>query len=690
MPASTRRAGPLLLVALLAASAYAAFAHGATGPPTETRVQVALAVLLALAVAAWLWDGGVRVDATGLGWLGVLVLAAFAAWTGTTVLWSISPDSTWTELNRVLGYLLVLLLGIGVGASYARAVELAAVGFLAVAMGVALYALGGKVAPGVHVGGLIDLDHTSGTSRLRAPLEYWNALGLVCALAAPVALRIAADSQRKTLGRLVSLGCLLILLAVLGMTYSRGAMMALGVGTIVAVALAEPRLRAVLLFALASLAAIVPLAFAFSAPDLTANGVPLGRREDDGLILAALLVVALAGLLLAGWAVMRLERRLGDRPGRARRWAQVGVVAAGAALLILILGAAAAPSVRTERSATGDPLTAQRQDDKTDPRRLTSTNSGNRSVWWREAAGAFSDKPLIGWGAGSFFLLHLRYRQDQLTVLQPHSVPLQWAAETGAIGLLLGLGAFGLLLAAGSQTVRRLPAGSERAAAAALLAAGAAWLAHSVVDWDWDIPGVTIPVFLFLGVLAGRGGALTRAPDPEDGPLPDRRGATSRTLGLVLVSLLSLAVVLSAVLPNYAKGRVDDAVAGLGARPSDNHLDEATRQIEAASKLDPLFVDGYYAAASIAQRRGDLPAARVYLVKATRRQPDNVEVWVKLARIELLRGDTVGLARATRRALALDPHGESVLEVAMFGERLQTPAAASATATGTPLQPDAG
>ena len=75
----------------------------------------------------------------------------------------------------------------------------------------------------------------------------------------------------------------------------------------------------------------------------------------------------------------------------------------------------------------------------------------------------------------------------------------------------------------------------------------------------------------------------------------------------------------------------------------------------------------------------------MYLVKATRRQPDNVEVWVKLARIELLHGDTVGLARATRRALALDPRGESVLEVAKFGERLQTPAAASATATGTPL-----
>src|SRR3954463_6957445 len=235
MPASTRRAGPFLIVALLAASAYAAFAHGATGPPTETRVQVALAVLLALSVAAWLWDGGIRVDATGLGWLGVLVLAAFAAWTGTTVLWSISPDSTWTELNRVLGYVLVLLLALSVGASWPRSLEAVAVGYLVVALLVALYALGGKVAPGIHVGGLIDLNHTFGTSRLRAPLEYWNALGLVCALAAPIALRLAADSQRNTLVRLGSLAAMLILLAVLGMTYSRGGMMALAVGTVAAV-----------------------------------------------------------------------------------------------------------------------------------------------------------------------------------------------------------------------------------------------------------------------------------------------------------------------------------------------------------------------------------------------------------------------------------------------------------------------
>ena len=52
-------------------------------------------------------------------------------------------------------------------------------GYLAVAVLVALYAVGGKVAPGLHIADVIDLNHTRFIPRLRAPLDYWNALALV-------------------------------------------------------------------------------------------------------------------------------------------------------------------------------------------------------------------------------------------------------------------------------------------------------------------------------------------------------------------------------------------------------------------------------------------------------------------------------------------------------------------------------
>ena len=59
----------------------------------------------------------------------------------------------------------------------------------------------------------------------------------------------------------------------------------------------------------------------------------------------------------------------------------------------------------------------------------------------------------------------------------------------------------------------------ERGAAAALLAVAAAWVVQALFEWTWDIPAVTLPVLLALGVLAARplpGGA--RGPMKARGP----------------------------------------------------------------------------------------------------------------------------------------------------------------------------
>jgi len=677
-----------LVVVLLAAVGYAAFAHGATGPPADTRLQVALALALALACAVWLWDGGLRVRASSLGWAGIVLLVLLAAWTGVTVVWSIAPESTWAQFNRTVAYVVVLVLAVTAGASDRRALVAAAAGFVGISVLVALYALGGKVAPGLHVGGVFSLDHTASVSRLRAPLEYWNALGLICALAAPLALRFAAASEAPRLARLAALASLLVLIVTLGLTYSRGGMLALGVGVAVAVALCAPRLRTLLLFGLAAVASVPPLAFAFTRPDLTGNGVPLAARQDDGLVLLAILLACMGVLLVCGALLVSLERRIAAHPRRARAIARLGAVAAAAALLVIVAGAAASPrgigggaKGGAERSST------QRQDDKTDPRRLTSTSTSNRGAWWAEARGAAADRPVQGWGAGSFFLLHRRYRHNTLDVLQPHSVPLQWLSETGVVGLGLGLGAFLALITAGAVAVRRtIAAGLDRAVGAAACAAGAAWLVHGTVDWDWDIPGVTIPALVLLGLVVGAGArAPEGAPSPAGRLGRSRRSDPARMGGLALASLLCLAVALSAVVPRYAREKADDALVGLGERPSDARLDEASTRAELATKLDPLAVDGLYASASIAQRRGNLDEARRFLVRAVGRRPDDPEPWVRLARLELLRRDADGLRRTSARALALDPNSEPIRRLAEAGLGLQAPPAESATATGTPL-----
>src|SRR5919201_2354057 len=104
------RAATALLVALIAATAYAAFADGAVGLPRESRLQVGIALVAAVAAAAWLWDGGLRLRAPAAAWTGIGLLVCFAVWTGISLAWSVAPDRTWEELNRAVAYLLVALL----------------------------------------------------------------------------------------------------------------------------------------------------------------------------------------------------------------------------------------------------------------------------------------------------------------------------------------------------------------------------------------------------------------------------------------------------------------------------------------------------------------------------------------------------------------------------------------------------
>jgi len=117
-------------------------------------VQVVIAALAAVAGAAWLWAGTLRLSAPRLAVAGTALLAAFACWTGITLVWSVAPNQTWIELNRAITYVITLCLAIALGASYARAIRHLATGFFLVALSVTVYGLGQKLFPGLHIGGL--------------------------------------------------------------------------------------------------------------------------------------------------------------------------------------------------------------------------------------------------------------------------------------------------------------------------------------------------------------------------------------------------------------------------------------------------------------------------------------------------------------------------------------------------------
>src|SRR3954468_6152378 len=450
------RRGSILGLALLAACAYAAFAHGAVRIPDESWLQIGLYVAGLCAAGAWLARGsGPRT--TREGWLGIALLTAFGAWCALTMLWSVAPDQSWLEANRSLSYALVVVLAAGLGTVSPAAIQRIALGWLLVASAVALYALAGKVAPGA-----IAADEP--IARLRAPLQYWNALALVCAMAVPVALRVITDTARDPWQRLAALAAAYALVLTIGLTYSRGGFVALAIAIGIVTWLGRRRLRGLGAFALAALAAGPVLAVAFTLHGLTDDNATLGARIHDGRIFGAVALITLGLLLAAGNWALRFERhrRLNHA---AQTWIWQGLAAGVAVVVIVVLVAVAAAPSRVWHD-----FADVKQDRQYDPARLVSTNSGNRWVWWKEAAGAFSDKPAGGGGAGSFGTVHLRYREQPLGVKKPHNVELQWLAETGIVGFLLALGGIALLGLAATRRTLALDRGPERELAIALLA----------------------------------------------------------------------------------------------------------------------------------------------------------------------------------------------------------------------------
>jgi hypothetical protein len=621
---------------------------------------------------------------------GLATLGLFAVWSGVTVLWSVAPDQTWLELNRALTYLLALGLAMLAGSSGSRSMELLANAALLVISVVTLYALGPKLLPGLHVSGLFNFDQTQFVPRLQEPFGYWNALGLFVAFGVPIGVAIAADKERVPRVRLAALVAVELMLLTVGLTYSRGAVLALLGGLIVGVGLSGARLRSLLWFALAAVATIPPLVLGLTDHALTDLFVSLGSREAAGLVLAATLVASLGALLLAGRRVIAFERRVQLSADDSRRIGRTLVGALGVALACGVIALAV-----SSRGLTGtvshafNSFTTTRTSDY-NPSRLLSVDSQNRLVWWKEAAGAFSDRPISGWGAGSFPVLHLLYRRDSLTVQEAHSVPLQMLAETGIVGTLLLLGGFGLLMAAGVGNVRRL-GGSKRLVGAALLAALVIYGVHAIYDWDWDIPGVTLPVFVFAGVLAagaGRRGQLSEPIRPVQtkgiGTWTEY-GPAARGITLVAVIGALCTVALSGVVPSLAAGKASAALLAASSS-SGSALKHARSDATTASHLDPLSDAGPLASATIAVHSGQYRQARTYLLQAVKRDPNDVLAWQQLAVADFALGSPRGSYDAIQRVLALDPKGEPKMLPRQL-ELLVTPPAGSATSRPSPAPP---
>jgi O-antigen ligase len=474
------------------------FSGGYFAEPRLVAAIVAWTLVLALAVA-----GVVPLPRSRAGQVALAGLVLLTACSALSVSWAPLKGPAIQSVQRLVLYTGALLFAVGVLRIQRplRAVEPALAAGSLVVIG---YGLAGRLLPGI-----VELERSrSAGGRLEQPITYWNAEGALAAMGLVLCARLAGDRTRPGWMRVAAAAAVVPLGAGVYLSYSRGAIAVAVLGLIVLIAAAPSRAQ-VHAAAAALAAALVAAAVSASFRGVASLDGPLGDRTRDGAIAFALLAAAAAAAGLA------TARGLATPPATAPRWTRrLGPVTAGlfavVAIGLVIAGLSERPSV-ADLSAGAN------------ARRLT-TASSYRYEYWRVALRAFRRDPVTGLGAGGFRVAWLKERPVAERVRDTHSLELEFTAELGLPGLLAFLLLVGGVGAAARTAVRREPEVAAGAAAATLV-----WFVHASIDWDWQLPAVTLPAVVLAGALLSvaerPADPAADAPPAPAGPSPDRSSA---------------------------------------------------------------------------------------------------------------------------------------------------------------------
>ena len=496
-------------------------------------------------------------------------LAALALWCGLTALWSTSPDRSWQLTNRVVVYLAFALVGLAVGARVPRSAVAAAAATLAgLVVGWALLA---KCVPALY-------SDYGRVARLRAPLEYWNELALLCDVGVPLALLLAA--RRRVVGVVLLYGLVVTVL----LTYSRFGVALACAAAAAWILLTRERVECLAASVLAGAVGSAVFGVALALPGITRDGQSRAARAHDGWIFA---LAVLAGAALVAAVSATLAGR--EPPAVLRRRVErvAGVTAAVLVAGGLAVGIAYAGRIWHEFT---NPVAAQVQNSTA---RLGTARS-DRWSWWQEAWHAFTRHPLGGTGAGTFELTHKLLRRSPVFVDEPHNTPLRFLSETGIVGFLLYLG-----VAAGALwNVRRARA---EPATLALTLGVAAFFVHNVVDKDWNYVATCGPLLLVAGVLASQ---------PSRGLAPRRIVLAAGAVVVAGTAVYSLA------LPWLSQRTLASAASAADAKR--------------AHSYDPLSTDALIEWATWEDGAGNVAEADSLYHDAVRLEPENGDTWYAL------------------------------------------------------------
>jgi len=218
----------------------------------------------------------------------------------------------------------------------------------------------------------------------------------------------------------------------------------------------------------------------------------------------------------------------------------------------------------------------------------------------------------------------------------------------GIVGLAL-LAAFLAGVGVAARAAYRIAPG----AAAGAIAGCVTWLAHSPLDWDWEMPAVTLIALVLSGSLLALPEAL-EAPAPEHRrvPGPDHRAhhvALRSALGLCAAALCGWFVLGAVQAHDQARATALIDRAGTPSAALTSHI---LHLLDVAGTLNP-DRDIALLRSQAQSRAGRDAAALSTARRVARTEPQNIDAWTVLAfAAQPVAPAQARLARAQQRRLA--------------------------------------
>jgi O-antigen ligase len=283
-----------------------------------------------------------------------------------------------------------------------------------------------------------------------------------------------------------------------------------------------------------------------------------------------------------------------------------------------------------------------------------SQSVSDRFDYWREGSAMFAERPILGWGAGTYKEVHPAFQRSAVTAgNNPHSLPVQVLVELGAVGfvlLLVMMAGFVSYLYEERVSRRSSTVWSARIALVAMIL-------HSFLDLVTNYP----TLILLLAVLLAM--ALPMSRDHREFRLKDRRALLGLVLaGLVMVFAtwfaywLYLSRIDQAYIDVVVPFDTDEASAGY-----DTMIASPVVSPDTLSSAALFWVD-VYDSQTVPNQSLVEKASRI-ATEATRREPQDARHWYALGNASERLGKTSEALSAYRQAVDLDPYNNPQYQV---------------------------